>query len=132
MSEYGKTLKTFDNEYPGRGYAVVLHCPEFTSLCPYTGNPDFAIIDIAYRPDRLCIETKSLKLYMLKYRTKRIFNEHAVNMILDDIVAACAPVSATVSGEFNVRGGIGIHVEAAYSKKRNRRRSAPSRGGRPE
>jgi 7-cyano-7-deazaguanine reductase len=120
MGEYGKILKTFDNEYAGRGYSVVLHCPEFTSLCPYTGNPDFAVIDIIYTPDRLCIETKSLKLYLQKFRTKRIFNEHAVNMILDDIVAACKPVLATVSGDFNVRGGIGIHVEASHSKGKKR------------
>ena len=118
----GKLLETFDNEYTGRDYEVRLECPEFTSLCPYTGNPDFGTIEIFYTPGKKCIETKSLKLYILSYRDERIFNEHAVNRILDDIVAACRPVSARVEGRFNTRGGIAIHVRALYGGKKGSHR----------
>lgn len=117
-----KLLKTFDNEYTGRNYEIHLECPEFTSLCPYTGNPDFGTIEIVYTPGKKCIETKSLKLYILSYRDEKIFNEHAVNRILDDIVAICRPVSARVDGRFNTRGGIAIHVCAIYQGKNDNRR----------
>lgn len=107
-------LKTFPNEHPHRDYEVHLHCPEFTSLCPMSGNPDFGVIDIIYTPKNLCIETKSLKQYILAFRSERIFNEHAVNLILNDILAACSPVRAKVVGTFNVRGGISITVTAQH------------------
>jgi len=121
MAERRKLLKTFKNEFPGGEYEVALHCPEFTSLCPYTSNPDFAVIDITYTPDRKCIETKSLKLYLMSYRAERIFNEHAANQILDDIVAACKPVRARVAGVFSTRGGISIRVDAAYPREKKMR-----------
>jgi 7-cyano-7-deazaguanine reductase len=123
MPADGKLLKTIKNEYHGREYEVVLHCPEFTSLCPFTGYPDFGVIDIIYTPGKKCIESKSLKLYIMSYRDERIFNEDAVNRILDDIVAVCRPVRAKVVGSFNVRGGIAIRVEAGSNDKRKSRRN---------
>jgi 7-cyano-7-deazaguanine reductase len=88
--------------------------PEFTSMCPKTGLPDFGTINIRYRPDKLCLELKSLKGYFTAYRNLGIFYENAVNRILNDIVNACRPVSATVTGEFNTRGGMRSLIEARY------------------
>ena len=110
-------LETFQNQYPGREYEIEITCPEFTCLCPRTGQPDFAVIRIKYVPDQLCIELKSLKLYMFSYRDKGGFHEHVTNKILDDIVEACRPIKAEVVGDFNVRGGIKTVVRATYSKK---------------
>lgn len=120
MPDSRNILKTFNNEYVGSECQVTLHCPEFTSLCPYTGNPDFGVLDIIYTPSKKCIESKSLKLYILSYRSVRIFNEHAVNRILEDIIAVCKPRQAKVIGCFNIRGGISIRVEATYTEKRSR------------
>ena len=108
-------LETFKNE-ENRDYWVTFHCPEFTSLCPKTNQPDFGTIKIRYIPDKKCLEAKSLKLYLLSYRNIGIFNEQAVNRILNDIVKACKPRRVEVSGEFNPRGGIRITVEATYQK----------------
>ncbi len=109
-------LETFENRYPGRDYWVTFHCPEFTSLCPRTGQPDFGTIKIRYIPDKKCLEAKSLKLYLFSYRDTGIFNEDAVNKILDDIVKACRPRKTEVIGEFHPRGGMSITVEAIHKK----------------
>ncbi|MBI2485960.1 MAG: NADPH-dependent 7-cyano-7-deazaguanine reductase QueF [Deltaproteobacteria bacterium] len=112
-------LETFKNQYPGREYEIEITCPEFTCLCPRTGQPDFAVIRIKYVPDELCIELKSLKLYMFSYRNLGEFHEYVTNKILDDIVEVCRPVRAEVVGDFNLRGGIKTIVKATYSKKGN-------------
>ncbi len=108
------TLDTFPNRSPDRSYWITFESNEFTSLCPVTGQPDFASIQIRYIPEALCIETKSLKFYLASYRNTRSFNEEVVNRILDDLVAACAPRSMEVHGEFAARGGIAVTVEAAH------------------
>ena len=110
-------LETFENRYPGRDYWVTFECPEFTALCPVTNQPDFGLIRIRYVPDKRCIESKSLKLYLFAFRSHRTFHEEAVNRILDDVVAACAPRKANVEGEFNPRGGIAINVKVCYDKE---------------
>ncbi len=107
-------LETFENEYGDRNYWISFDCPEFTSLCPKTKQPDFGVIKIRYVPREKCIEAKSLKLYLLSYRNIGIFNEEAVNRILDDLVGACQRREMQVVGEFNTRGGIRITVEARY------------------
>lgn len=111
-----RDLDTFENQYQGREYTIDFICPEFTSVCPMTGQPDFAEIRISYVPDARCIEMKSLKLYLWSYRDEGIFYEHITNKILDDVVAACAPIRATVVGDFNVRGGIRAQVTATYGR----------------
>jgi 7-cyano-7-deazaguanine reductase len=115
-------LESFPNRHRGRDYTIVHECPEFTALCPKTGQPDFATIRISYVPDALCVELKSLKLYLQGYRSKGIFYEHVTNVILDDLVAAVRPRSMTVEGEFNVRGGISSVVRASYEGAKRRRR----------
>jgi len=107
-----KTIDTFPNRSPGRDYWITFASSEFTSVCPVTGQADFADIEIRYVPDRLCIETKSLKFYLASYRQQASFNEEIVNRILDDLVAACSPRRMEVCGEFTPRGGIGVRVEA--------------------
>jgi 7-cyano-7-deazaguanine reductase len=109
-------LETFPNAYPGRDYEIEIRCPEFTSVCPKTGQPDFGTILIRYIPDRKCIELKSLKLYLGAFRDRGIFYESVVNAILDDLVAACAPRTMTVVGEFTPRGGISSRVTARHIK----------------
>ena len=110
-------LETFPNPRSDREYRIDMECPEFTSVCPKTGQPDFGVIRIGYVPARLCIELKSLKLYLWSYRERGIFYEAAVNQISDDLVAACAPHSMTVVGDFNVRGGIRTVVTVDYTRK---------------
>lgn len=109
-----QTLDTFANAFAGRDYQIRFDCPEFTSLCPVTGQADFGRLRIEYVPDRRCLETKSLKFYLASYRHTRSFNEEVVNRILDDLVAACRPRRMTVHGEFASRGGIAVTVVAAY------------------
>lgn len=111
------TLETFPNPCPERDYTIRHVCPEFTSVCPKTGNPDFATIIVEYVPDKLCIELKSLKLYYFSFRNQGIFYEAVVNRILDDLVSACSPRRMTVTGEFNVRGGISSVVTASYGPR---------------
>jgi 7-cyano-7-deazaguanine reductase len=108
-------LDTFANPRPGRDYEIEFIFPEFTSLCPVTGQPDFATITVSYIPDRLCVEMKSLKLYFFSYRDKGIFYEAAVNGILDDLVAALKPKRISVTGDFAVRGGTKGKVIVEYS-----------------
>ena len=110
-------LETFENQYSNRDYWITFECPEFTSRCPITNQPDFGKITIRYIPDRRCIESKALKLYLFSFRNHNTFHEEAVNRILDDIVAACQPRRVIVSGDFNPRGGISIKVEAEYSSE---------------
>jgi len=109
-------LEVFPNRFPDRDYIVVYRTEEFTSRCPKTGQPDFGIITIEYIPDRYCIETKSLKLYLFAYRNFGIFMESIVNKILDDCVAACKPKWMRVIGNFRPRGGITIDVAAEYGQ----------------
>ena len=105
-----KHLETFPNPKPERDYVIRFDCPEFTCLCPMTGQPDFATIEIEYVPDKLCVELKSLKLYLWSYRDEGAFHEAVTNQICDDIVGAIAPRKITVTGRFNVRGGISTTV----------------------
>lgn len=107
-------LETFANPRPGREFEVTIQVPEFTSLCPMTGLPDFGEIRISYVPDESCIELKSLKFYFLDFRNRGIFYEAAINEILDDLVAACRPRRMTVVGEFTARGGIRTIVTSTY------------------
>jgi 7-cyano-7-deazaguanine reductase len=116
------SLETFKNSHPRRDYSIVHTCPEFTALCPKTGQPDFATIVITYVPDALCVELKSLKLYLNAYRTRGIFYENVTNAILDDLVAAVKPRSMTVEGRFNVRGGISSVVTASYAAPGKRKK----------
>jgi 7-cyano-7-deazaguanine reductase len=110
-------LETFPNPQPGRDYEIVIRCPEFTSVCPKTGLPDFGEIRITYTPDERCIELKSLKYYLVDFRQKGIFYEAVTNQILYDLVAACSPRRMTVVGDFTARGGITTAVTATYQKK---------------
>jgi 7-cyano-7-deazaguanine reductase len=111
-----KSLETFANPAPQRDYEICFDCPEFTCLCPLTGQPDFAAIKIRYVPDQRCVELKSLKLYLWSYRNEGAFHEAVTNRILDDLVAAAAPRRATVEGHFKVRGGITTVVTASHDK----------------
>lgn len=101
-----RTLETFANPRPGRDYEIRFDCPEFTCLCPRTGQPDFATIRIRYVPDALCVELKSLKLYLWSFRDEGTFHEAVTNRICDDLVAALAPKELVVEGDFKIRGGI--------------------------
>ena len=109
-----KTLETFVNPKPGRDYTIRISVPEFTCLCPKTGQPDFAIINIEYVPDKLCVELKALKLYMWAYRDQGAFHEAVTNEILDDLVKAITPNFMRIRAEFNVRGGIYTTVIAEH------------------
>jgi 7-cyano-7-deazaguanine reductase len=101
-----KHLETFENPNPARDYEVRFECPEFTCLCPLTGQPDFATLRIHYVPDRRCVELKSLKLYLWSYRDEGAFHERVTNQIADDLIAALSPRRLRVEGDFRVRGGI--------------------------
>jgi 7-cyano-7-deazaguanine reductase len=109
-------LETFPNPRPERDYEIAIDCPEFTSMCPKTGLPDFGTIRIRYTPDQTCVELKSLKYYLLDYRTRGIFYEAATNQILDDLVRAVHPRRMTVEGDFSARGGITTKVTVQYVK----------------
>ena len=111
-------LETFVNQYPGRDYTIEIVCPEFTSVCPKTGQPDFGTITFTYTPEKLCVELKSLKLYLQRFRNQGIFYEHVVNRLLDDFVAACQPVRCRVVGAFTPRGGITTTVTAVYEARK--------------
>jgi len=111
-----RMLEAFPNRHPERDYVVTLTTDEFTCVCPVTGQPDFARLTVQYIPDKLIVESKSLKLYFWSYRQEGVFHEHVTNAILDDLVAAIAPRWCKVKAEFAVRGGIAITVEAEYKK----------------
>ena len=111
-----KELETFANPRPERDYEIHMECPEFTCVCPKTGQPDFATISISYVPDQRCVELKSLKIYLWSYRDEGAFHEAVINKILDDLVAVCGPRKMTVVGDFNVRGGIHTTVTATYAQ----------------
>jgi 7-cyano-7-deazaguanine reductase len=110
------TLETFPNPRTGRDYEIAINCPEFTSVCPKTGLPDFGEIRITYVPDQLCVELKSLKYYIIEFRNRGIFYENVTNEILDDLVGVLQPRRMTVVGDFSVRGGIKTVVTAAYAQ----------------
>lgn len=126
-------LETFENPYPNRDYIISFDCPEYTSVCPMTGFPDFGTLHIRYIPDRLCIELKSLKLYINSYRDQGIFHESVVNKVLDDFVAACDPRWVEVIGDFNVRGNIKTVISATHTKRgpksEPREKSEPAKSG---
>lgn len=111
-----RNLETFPNPRPGREYEICFEAPEFTCVCPKTGQPDFAVIRIRYVPDDLCIELKSLKLYLWSFRDEGTFHETVTNQILDDLVAACLPRRMSVEGDFRIRGGIHTVVRAEFEK----------------
>ncbi len=131
MTEYGEkeakaglkeklpAIETFPNQYSG--YEIEIEIPEFTSVCPKTGLPDFGKITIIYTPDKKCLELKSVKMYILAYRNLGIFYENAVNRIMDDAVKACRPVKAVVIGEFNARGGISSLVRVVYPRSKEKK-----------
>ena len=113
-SQPSKSLETFDNPQPERDYTIRIRVPEFSCLCPKTGQPDFAELTLEYVPDRLCVELKALKMYVWSYRDEGAFHEAVTNRILDDLVEATAPRRMTVIGDFFVRGGIHTVVTAKY------------------
>ena len=107
-------LETFQNEFPDRDYDIEISCPEFTSVCPRTGQPDFGILTVTYVPDKLCIELKSLKMYLQSFRNEGIFYENVTNTILDELVALLQPRSMVLLAEFSTRGGISANITAMY------------------
>ncbi|MBX7211759.1 MAG: preQ(1) synthase [Verrucomicrobiaceae bacterium] len=113
-------LETFPNRTPGRNYTIHLSAPDFSSLCPVTGQPDSAHVEVIYIPDKLCIETKSWKFYLASYRNHPAFNEAIVNRILDDIVKSCRPRQVIVRGKFAPRGGIQLMCEARFPDRKGR------------
>jgi 7-cyano-7-deazaguanine reductase len=112
----GRRLEAFPNHHPERDYVVTMLTEEFTCVCPLTGQPDFAKLKIQYIPDKLVLESKSLKLYLHSFRNEGTFHEHVINCVLDDIVGALAPRWCKITADFAVRGGIGICVDAEYKK----------------
>lgn len=125
LQEKIRDLKTpgidvWENKYPDKEYTINLETEEFTCICPKTGLPDFATIRIEYCPAKWCIELKSFKEYLIAYRDIGIFHEHAVNKILEDLVKACGPRRISITGEFNIRGGIKTTVSANYEKNKRR------------
>lgn len=109
------TIDSFENQHAGRHYEIQFNAPEFTSVCPMTGQPDYGGLTIVYVPNQRCIELRSFKFYLQTFRNRGIFYEDVVNEVLDDIVAAIAPRSATVTGDFNTRGGISARVTTSYA-----------------
>lgn len=112
-----KNLEVFPNPRPDRDYEIHFECPEFTCLCPRTGQPDFATLRITYIPDKLCVELKSLKLYLWSFRNEGAFHEAVTNKILDDLVRAVQPRFLSLEGDFYIRGGIHTVVKTSYQKK---------------
>src|SRR5688572_5014822 len=113
-ADFQSQLETFENQFPGREYTIEIVCPEFTSVCPKTGQPDFGTLTITYTPDRRCVELKSLKLYLQQFRNEGIFYEHVTNRILDDLVAVVSPRWMQLVADFSPRGGITTRVTARY------------------
>ena len=119
--EFRNALETFQNQFPERDYIIETVCPEFTSMCPKTGQPDFGTLTINYVPDKVCVELKSLKLYLQQYRNHGAFYEHVTNKILDDLVAVCQPRRMTILAAFTPRGGIRTSVTADFVAEGNSR-----------
>ena len=109
-------LDTFAYKYKGKAIVISFTCPEFTAICPFSDFPDFATIKIDYVPNELCVELKSLKLYINAFRSVKIFHEHVVNRILEDFVGACDPISVDIEGDFNVRGNIRTVIRASHRR----------------
>lgn len=112
--DFRQVLETFENQYPGRDYTIEIVCPEFTSVCPKTGQPDFGTLTITYTPEVRCVELKSLKLYLQRFRNEGIFYEHVTNRILDDLVAVLAPRRLRLAAAFTPRGGISTTVTVEF------------------
>lgn len=117
-AEFRELLETFDNQFPDREYTIEIICPEFTSVCPKTGQPDFGTLTITYVPARTCVELKSLKLYLQRFRNEGIFYEHVTNRILDDLVAKVTPRRMQLKAAFTPRGGISTIVTAEFVAER--------------
>ncbi|QDU55958.1 preQ(1) synthase [Aeoliella mucimassa] len=115
MSENRQILESFENQFPDRDYKIEIVAPEFTSVCPKTGQPDYGTITISYTPDKVCVELKSLKMYLQSYRNQGIYYEHVTNTMLDDLVAICQPRWMKIEAAFNARGGITETVTAQYT-----------------
>ena len=115
--DFRNLLETFPNQYPDRDYTIQIVCPEFTSVCPKTGQPDFGTLTITYTPDQKCVELKSLKLYLQRYRNEGIFYETVTNRILDDLVAVVQPRTMTLVAAFTPRGGITTTVTATFQSQ---------------
>jgi 7-cyano-7-deazaguanine reductase len=125
-----KELESFPNPHPERDYLIRFECPEFTCVCPRTGQPDFATIHVRYVPDQLCVELKSFKLYLWSYREEGAFHEAVTNRILDDLVKAVRPRAIEVTGDFSVRGGIHTRVTARHpGEARDRLEGWPASDG---
>ncbi|APW63417.1 preQ(1) synthase [Paludisphaera borealis] len=107
-------VETFPNQFPNREYEIEITCPEFTAVCPKTGQPDFGTIVITYVPAATCLELKSLKLYLFAFRDRGIFYEHTINTILDDLTGSCQPLRMKIVGLFNPRGGMTSRITATY------------------
>lgn len=118
-------LEAFDNPFPERDYLIEIRCPEFTSVCPKTGQPDFGVLTFTYTPDKKCVELKSLKLYLQQFRNEGIFYEHVTNRILDDFVAVAEPRYVELVGEFSSRGGITSKVLVRYEKPSSQKLGQP-------
>ena len=114
-------LDTFAYEFPGKEIWVEFEMPEFTAICPFSDFPDFAVIRLRYVPNKLCVELKSLKLYINSFRDVKIFHEHVINIILDDFVTACDPIRVEIEGDFHIRGNIKTVVKASYESPQNKR-----------
>jgi len=112
-TKFQDKLETFDNEFPNRDYTIKIECPEFTSVCPKTGQPDFGVLCFEYIPESKCVELKSLKMYLQSFRNEGIFYENVVNSIFDDFIAAVAPRNARIIAEFTARGGISSIIEVS-------------------
>jgi len=110
-------LDTFEYQHKGNEISISFTCPEFTAICPFSDFPDFATIKIDYVPNELCVELKSLKLYINAFRPVKIFHEHVVNRVLEDFVGACDPMSVDIEGDFNIRGNIKTVIRASYRRK---------------
>jgi len=118
MSDFRNLLETFDNQFPDREYQIEIAAPEFTSVCPKTGQPDFGTLSIAYAPQQRCVELKSLKFYLQSFRNQGIYYEHVTNTILDDLVAATSPRWMRIQAAFNSRGGMTETVTALFTSEK--------------
>ena len=114
LDSFVEILETFENQFPGRDYSIEIVCPEFTSVCPRTGQPDFGVLTFTYSPEKICVELKSLKLYLQKFRNEGIFYENLTNRIVDDLVSVIQPRRLTCEAVFSARGGITTKVTVKY------------------